>query len=108
MVHRPRLWEEVQQVVAEVDADLFVKHMSCYVSDIIDVGIEILPMKELESEMSSGVPYYERDLLNMLRQGTWPPGSSARAGRDYAVARLPRPKRSTRQRPGRPFAKISR
>ena len=49
--------------------DLFVKHLSFYVSDIIDVGIEILPMKELERDMSSGVPYYERDLLNVLRQG---------------------------------------
>ena len=48
---------------------LFVKHLSFYVSDIIDVGIKILPMKELEREMSSGVPYYERDLLNVLRQG---------------------------------------
>lgn len=49
--------------------DLFVKHLSFYVSDIIDVGVEILPMKELEQEMSSGVPYYERDLLNIIRQG---------------------------------------
>lgn len=49
--------------------DLFVKHLSFYVSDIIDVGIEILPMKDLEKEMSSGVPYYERDLLNVIRQG---------------------------------------
>ena len=54
---------------AFVDHDLFVKHLSFYVSDIIDVGIEVLPMKELEREMSSGVPYYERDLLNVLRQG---------------------------------------
>lgn len=36
---------------------------------MIDVGIEILPMKEMEREMSSGVPYYERDLLNVIRQG---------------------------------------
>lgn len=49
--------------------DLFVKHLSFFVSDVIDVGIEILPMKELELRMSSGVPYYERDLLNVLRQG---------------------------------------
>lgn len=49
--------------------DLFVKHLHFYVSDAIDVGIEILPMKELEQEMSSGVPYYERDLVNVLRQG---------------------------------------
>ena len=54
---------------AFVAHDLFVKHLSFYVSDIIDVGIEILPMKYLEKEMSSGVPYYERDLLNVLRQG---------------------------------------
>ena len=54
---------------AFVAHDLFVKHLSFYVSDIIDVGIEVLPMKELEREMSSGVPYYERDLLNVLRQG---------------------------------------
>jgi len=49
--------------------DLFVKHMSFFVADVIDVGIEILPMKSLEKKMSSGVPYYERDLLNVLRQG---------------------------------------
>lgn len=54
---------------AFVAHDLFVKHMSFFVSDKIDVGVEILPMKELEREMSSGVPYYERDLLNVLRQG---------------------------------------
>ena len=54
---------------AFVAHDLFVKHLSFYVSDIIDVGIEILPMKELERDMSSGVPYYERDLLNVIRQG---------------------------------------
>ena len=54
---------------AFVAHDLFVKHLSFYVSDIIDVGIEILPMKSLEKQMSSGVPYYERDLLNVIRQG---------------------------------------
>ena len=54
---------------AFVAHDLFVKHLSFFVSGIIDVGIEILPMKELEKEMSSGVPYFERDLLNVLRQG---------------------------------------
>lgn len=39
---------------AFVAHDLFVKHLSFYVSEIIDVGIEILPMKELEREMSFG------------------------------------------------------
>ena len=54
---------------AFVAHDLFVKHLSFYVAEIIDVGIEILPMKELEREMSSGVPYFERDLMNVVRQG---------------------------------------
>ena len=49
--------------------DLFVKHMAFFVADVIDVGIEILPMKELEENMSSGVAYFERDLLNLIRQG---------------------------------------
>ena len=54
---------------AFVAHDLFVKHMAFFVSDMIDVGIEVLPMKELEAHMSSGVPYFERDLLNIIRQG---------------------------------------
>ena len=54
---------------AFVAHDLFVKHMAFFVSDMIDVGVEVVPMKELEAEMSSGVPYYERDLLNIIRQG---------------------------------------
>ena len=49
--------------------ELFAEHLSSYVSDIIDVGIEILPMEELERKMSSGVPCYERDLPDVLRQG---------------------------------------
>lgn len=34
--------------------DLFAKHLSLFVSDVIDVGIEILPLKELEASLSSG------------------------------------------------------
>ncbi len=49
--------------------DLFVKHMAFYVGNKIDLGIEILPMKELANEMSSGVPYYEGELYNVIRQG---------------------------------------
>lgn len=58
---------------AFVAHDLFVKHLSLFKSDVIDVGVEILPMKELEQRMSSGVPYYERDLLNLVRQGKGTP-----------------------------------
>ena len=49
--------------------DLFVKHMAFYVGDVIDVGVEILPMKELQVEMSSGVAYYEGELYNLIREG---------------------------------------
>lgn len=49
--------------------DLFVKHLAFYVGDHIDVGIEILPMKALQSQMSSGVAYYEGEFYNVVRQG---------------------------------------
>lgn len=49
--------------------DLFVKHMAFYVGDVIDVGVEILPMKELQKDMSSGPGYYEGELYNLIRQG---------------------------------------
>ncbi|RKZ84231.1 MAG: restriction endonuclease [Candidatus Parabeggiatoa sp. nov. 1] len=49
--------------------DLFAKHLAFYVSDQIDVGIEILPMKSLQGQMSSGVAYYEGELYNVIRQG---------------------------------------
>lgn len=49
--------------------DLFVKHMAFYVGDVIDVGVEILPMKELQEQMSSGVGYYEGELYNLIREG---------------------------------------
>lgn len=54
---------------AFVAYDLFVKHLAFYVGDRIDVGIEILPMKSLQSQMSSGVPYYEGEFYNVVRQG---------------------------------------
>ena len=54
---------------AFVAFDLFVKHMAFYVGDQIDLGIEILPMKSLQSEMSSGPAYYEGELYNLIRQG---------------------------------------
>lgn len=49
--------------------DLFVKHMAFFVGDVIDLGVEILPMKELQAEMSSGPGYYEGELYNLIRQG---------------------------------------
>lgn len=58
---------------AFVAFDLFVKHMAFFVGDVIDLGIEILPMKELQAEMSSGPGYYEGELYNLIRQGRGSP-----------------------------------
>jgi len=49
--------------------DLFIKHLAFYVGDVIDVGVEILPMKEMQEEMSSGPGYYEFALYGVARQG---------------------------------------
>ena len=49
--------------------DLFVKHMAFYIGNVIDVGVEILAMKELQAEMASGVGYYEGELYNLIREG---------------------------------------
>lgn len=54
---------------AFVAYDLFVKHLAFYVGDRIDVGVEILPMKSLQNQMSSGVAYYEGEFYNVIRQG---------------------------------------
>lgn len=54
---------------AFVAYDLFVKHLAFYVGDRIDVGVEILPMKSLQGQMSSGVAYYEGEFYNVVRQG---------------------------------------
>ena len=54
---------------AFVAYDFFVKHLAFYVGDRIDVGVEILPMKSLQSQMSSGVAYYEGEFYNVVRQG---------------------------------------
>jgi hypothetical protein len=49
--------------------DLFVKHMLFYSGRVINVGIEILPTRLMQSEMSSGIAYYEGEVYNILRQG---------------------------------------
>lgn len=54
--------------------DLYVKHLAFFAAGKIDVGIEILPMKILSREMSSGPTFYEKDLSNILRQGRGVPG----------------------------------
>jgi hypothetical protein len=57
-----------------VTYDLFVKHLSFYTGGLIDVGIEIVPTKKMQSEMSSGPPFFEKEVHNVLRHGrTTPP-----------------------------------
>jgi hypothetical protein len=54
---------------AFVAYDLFVKHLAFYTGRIINVGIEILPTKAMQKDMSSGIAYYEGELHNILRHG---------------------------------------
>jgi hypothetical protein len=49
--------------------DLFVKHLAFFVGNTIDLGVEILPMKSMQAEMSSGPGYYEGALYDLARQG---------------------------------------
>ena len=52
-----------------ISYDLFVKHLAFYVGDQIDLGIEVLAMKSLQEQMSSGPGYYEGALYDLARQG---------------------------------------
>ena len=54
---------------AFVAYDLFVKHLLFYTGRTINVGIEILPVKAMQHEMSSGIAYYEGEVYNVLRHG---------------------------------------
>ena len=36
---------------------------------VINIGIEVLPMKSMQSEMSTGIAYYEGEVYNMMRHG---------------------------------------
>lgn len=54
---------------AFVAYDLFVKHLLFYSGGIINVGIEVLPIKSMQNEMSTGIAYYEGEVYNVLRHG---------------------------------------
>ncbi|HHJ51538.1 MAG TPA: restriction endonuclease [Phaeodactylibacter sp.] len=54
---------------AFVAYDLFVKHMLFYSGGVINLGIEILPTKKMQAQMSSGIAYYEGEVYNVMRQG---------------------------------------
>jgi hypothetical protein len=69
-LHRNPVLDEIHLVVRtqSLKSSSF-KHLAFYVGDVIDVGIEILPMKKLQQEMSSGVGHYEGELYNLVREG---------------------------------------
>lgn len=54
---------------AFVAFDLFVKHMLFFSGGVINLGIEILPTKKMQSQMSSGIAYFEGEVYNVMRQG---------------------------------------
>ena len=56
-----------------IEFDLFVKHLGFYIGNSIDVGVEILPTKKMQSQMSSGPGYFERVLHHVARQGRGAP-----------------------------------
>ena len=56
-----------------IEFDLFVKHLGFYIGNSIDVGVEIVPTKKMQDQMSSGPGYYERVLHHVARQGRGAP-----------------------------------
>ena len=52
--------------VANVCAQMTIFHNE----DVIDVGIEIVPLKELADEMSSGISYFEQFVWDLEHRGT--------------------------------------
>lgn len=65
---------------AFVAFDLFVKHLLFYSGDVINVGVEILPMRQMAKDpsggrlLSTGIAYFEGEVYNILRHGrTSPP-----------------------------------
>ena len=52
-----------------IEFDLFVKHLYFFKKNEIDVGVEVVPSKKLQKQMSSGPGYYERTLTHILRDG---------------------------------------
>jgi len=60
---------------AFVAFDLFVKHLLFYSGDVINVGVEVLPVKSMLRDpaggrrMSTGIAYFEGEVYNILRHG---------------------------------------
>ena len=69
-IHYPQVsihWS-FDKIVNEV-LPFYAHHLARYISHKIEVGIEILPMKSMQAQMSSGPGYYEGALYDLARQG---------------------------------------
>lgn len=53
--------------------DLHVKHTFFYSRNDIDVGIEVIPTKAMEEHMDTGVPWFENEMANVIREGRMNP-----------------------------------
>ena len=49
--------------------DLHVKHTFFFLRNDIDVGIEIIPTREMMRRMDSGVAWFENEVANVIREG---------------------------------------
>lgn len=52
-----------------VQYDLHVKHTFFYNRGDINVGIEMIPTHNMMRQMSSGIAWYENELMNIVREG---------------------------------------
>jgi hypothetical protein len=60
-------------VAGDLPGAAYAQHLAQYIGDVIDLGIEILPIKSLQSQMASGPGYYEGALYDIARQGRGSP-----------------------------------
>lgn len=56
-------------ISSSVPSKLFANHLALYACDQIDVGINLLPMKNLQSQMMLGIAYYEMCLNDLISFG---------------------------------------
>lgn len=54
--------------------DLHVKHTFFFLRDEIDVGVEIIPTHAMMKRMDTGVPWFENEVTNVVREGRNNPG----------------------------------
>jgi len=66
---KDRVAVQVTLTGSAIGPELYAKHLAMFVADAIDVGVEILPMKAMQKQMSSGPGYYEGALYDLARQG---------------------------------------